>query len=63
MRAASQARYFLFPTADMTASDIHHSYLVVYIHSRLLCGTDHCRHSPFHFEVENNSLQTFNTRR
>ncbi|CCK08531.1 hypothetical protein BN128_2566 [Cronobacter sakazakii 696] len=47
----------------MTASDIHHSYLVVYIHSRLLCGTDHCRHSPFHFEVENNSLQTFNTRR
>jgi hypothetical protein len=31
--------------------------------SRLFCGIDHYRCASFHFEVENNSLQTFNPRR
>ncbi|QCV78405.1 hypothetical protein ELLBI42_02260 [Enterobacter ludwigii] len=38
--------------------DIHHVNTVIYLYSAYLCGTDHCRCSPFHFEVENNSLQT-----
>ncbi|MDK1301279.1 hypothetical protein, partial [Cronobacter malonaticus] len=61
--AAPHPFFFFSPPPDCPAGDIHHIYLVFYIHSRLLCETDHCRHSSFHFEVENNSLQTFNTRR
>ncbi|ABV14671.1 hypothetical protein CKO_03592 [Citrobacter koseri ATCC BAA-895] len=40
--------------------DVCHSFSAINRQIPLFCGTDHCRHSPFHFEVENNSLQTFN---
>ncbi|AUO68063.1 hypothetical protein WM46_23075 [Citrobacter freundii complex sp. CFNIH2] len=43
--------------------DIHHTFPAINHQNRLFCGTDHYCHSPFHFEVENNSLQTFYPRR
>ncbi|QAZ65461.1 hypothetical protein C3B80_24865 [Enterobacter cloacae] len=51
---------FRFPGARFAAGirDIHHANAVINPDSPYLCGTDHCCGSPFHFEVENNSLQT-----
>ncbi|EPF20487.1 hypothetical protein HMPREF0201_00214 [Cedecea davisae DSM 4568] len=39
--------------------DLTHVMAVKNLHSRPLCGTDHYCRPDFHFEVENNSLQTF----
>ncbi|HAD4312872.1 TPA_asm: hypothetical protein G1T56_01280 [Salmonella enterica subsp. enterica serovar Typhi str. CT18] len=38
----------------------HHTFPAIIHQCRFFCGADHLSHSRFHFEVENNSLQTFN---
>ncbi|EAA1886394.1 hypothetical protein E1K98_10430 [Salmonella enterica subsp. enterica serovar Fluntern] len=40
--------------------DRSHTFPAIIHLCRLFCGADHLSHSRFHFEVENNSLQTFN---
>ncbi|MBB1199065.1 hypothetical protein EGM70_01925 [Enterobacteriaceae bacterium 89] len=60
LRKVSSPRFRFF-SAD--SRDIHHAYPALNPYSAKLCGTDHSCRSPFHFEVENNSLQTGNPAR
>ncbi|MDU1085788.1 MAG: hypothetical protein E7A34_15565, partial [Leclercia adecarboxylata] len=61
--SARKLFHFHNPALPAQERDIHHVRPAKNHHSAQLCGTDHWRRSPFHFEVENNSLQTHNSGR